>query len=119
MGPVTAPALIDRGLAVVVTGRAGPNLATAAAELGPAPEVVASNVTRSDDVQRAEFAEGGRSITPIGRIDTPEEVTAAARRRVWYAHPGPASGLSRCEGPGVRPRLGRAGTCPPTAVLSA
>ena len=84
----------------MVIGRAGPNLAPAAAELGPAPEVVASNVTRSDDVQRAEFAEGGRSITPIGRIDIPEEVTAAARRRVWYVPPGPSLGTLPVRRPG-------------------
>jgi NAD(P)-dependent dehydrogenase (short-subunit alcohol dehydrogenase family) len=52
MGLATARALIHRGVAVVVTGRAGPNLARAAAELGPTARVVAADVTRSGDIDR-------------------------------------------------------------------
>jgi NAD(P)-dependent dehydrogenase (short-subunit alcohol dehydrogenase family) len=51
MGVATAHALIDRGAAVVVTGRPGPNLERAAAELGPAAHVVAADVTHADDIE--------------------------------------------------------------------
>ena len=65
MGLATARALVDRGVKVVVTGRAGPNLDTAAAALGPAARVVASDVTRSADVDGL-----GRLVEQeYGRID--------------------------------------------------